>query len=147
MNNCCFGFLFFCCLSGVFVFIILGIFTYTNNPFLLVENKDKNDDLLFDEKRKKKAYLQYFIAALFDCLFALLIYILDILLENRNKNRNNQIITKVQTIQEIEIPKKNEIINSVGTQENLINNNENNNENIQNINNEIIQKGMTEKEY
>ena len=146
MNNYCFAFLFFCCLSGVFVFIILGIFTYTNNPFLLVENKDKNDDLLFDEERKKKAYLQYFIAALFDCLFALLIYIIDILLQNRNRNRSNQIITKIKTIQEIEIPKnkkENEIINSIGTQENIINNNEN----IQNINNEIAQKGMTEKEY
>ena len=142
--------MFFCCLSGVFVFIILGIFTYTNNPFLLVENKDKNDDLLFDEKRKKKAYLQYFIAALFDCFFALLIYIIDLLLENRNRNRNKQIITKSKNIQEIqefqEIPKnknQNEIINSVGTQENLIKNNEN----IQNINNEMEQKGMSEKEY
>ena len=146
MNNYCFAFLFFCCLSGVFVFIILGIFTYTNNPFLLVENKDKNDDLLFDEQRKKKAYLQYFIAALFDCLFALLIYIIDILLQNRNRNRSNQIITKIKTIQEIEIPKnkkENEIINSIGTQENIISNNEN----IQNINNEMAQKGMTEKEY
>ena len=144
MNNYCFSFLFFCCLSGVFVFIILGIFTYTNNPFLLVENKDKNDDLLFDEKRKKKAYLQYFVAALFDCLFALLIYILDILLQNTNRNRNNKIITKVQTIQEIEIPKnKNEIINSIGTQENIINNNAS----IQNINNDQAQKGMSEKEY
>ena len=146
MSNYCLTFLFFCCLSGVFVFIVLGIFTYTNNPFLLVENKDKNDDLLFDEQRKKKAYLQYFIAALFDCLFALLIYIIDILLQNRNRNRSNQIITKIKTIQEIEIPKnkkENEIINSIGTQENIINNNEN----IQNINNEIAQKGMTEKEY
>ena len=146
MNNYCLTFLFFCCLSGVFVFIVLGIFTYTNNPFLLVENKDKNDDLLFDEQRKKKAYLQYFIAALFDCLFALLIYIIDILLQNRNRNRSNQIITRIKTIQEIEIPKnkkENEIINSIGTQENIINNNEN----IQNINNEIAQKGMTEKEY
>ena len=146
MSNYCLTFLFFCCLSGVFVFIVLGIFTYTNNPFLLVENKDKNDDLLFDEQRKKKAYLQYFIAALFDCLFGLLIYIIDILLQNRNRNRSNQIITKIKTIQEIEIPKnkkENEIINSIGTQENIINNNEN----IQNINNEIAQKGMTEKEY
>ena len=146
MNNYCFAFLFFCCLSGVFVFIILGIFTYTNNPFLLVENKDKNDDLLFDEERKKKAYLQYFIAALFDCLFALLIYIIDILLQNRNRNRSNQIITKIKTIQEIEIPKnkkENDIINSIGTQENIISNNEN----IQNINNEMTQRGMTEKEY
>ena len=146
MSNYCLTFLFFCCLSGVFVFIVLGIFTYTNNPFLLVENKDKNDDLLFDEQRKKKAYLQYFIAALFDCLFALLIYIIDILLQNRNRNRSNQIITKIKTIQEIEIPKnkkENEIINSIGTQENIINNNEN----LQNINNEIAQKGMTEKEY
>ena len=146
MNNYCLTFLFFCFLSGVFVFIVLGIFTYTNNPFLLVENKDKNDDLLFDEQRKKKAYLQYFIAALFDCLFGLLIYIIDILLQNRNRNRSNQIITKIKTIQEIEISKnkkENEIINSIGTQENIINNNEN----IQNINNEIAQKGMTEKEY
>ena len=146
MNNYCFIFLFFCCLSGVFVFIILGIFTYTNNPFLLVENKDKNDDLLFDEKRKKNSYLQYFIAALFDCFFALLIYIIDILLENRNINKNRQIFTKIKTIQEIqEIPKiknQNEIINSIG-QENIINNNEN----IQIINNEIQQKGMSEKEY
>ena len=38
MANCCFGFLFYCAISGVIVFTILAIFTITNNTFLLVEN-------------------------------------------------------------------------------------------------------------
>ena len=77
MGSSCLSFLMFCCLSGFFIFIILGIFTYTNNAFLFMMNSKKDEDgeyIIFDENYKKKAYLQYFIAALFDSLFALLIY-------------------------------------------------------------------------
>ena len=74
--NFCLGFLFFCCLSGTFIFIILGIFTYSDNSFLIMQNMKKEGDnyVLFDEDSKKKAYLQYCIAALFDSIFALLVF-------------------------------------------------------------------------
>ena len=141
--NCCLSFLFFCCVSGIVVFIILGIFTYTNNSFLIMENMRKNnstDYVLFDQESKKEAYLQYFIAALFDSLFALLIYSISIFCENRKTSQK-----PVQEIQNI----KNEIavINSVGTHDNIIEKS-NKEENINNIDSEInTNKGMTEKEY
>ena len=141
--NCCLSFLFFCCVSGIVVFIILGIFTYTNNSFLIMENMRKNnstDYVLFDQESKKNAYLQYFIAALFDSLFALLIYSISIFCENRKTSQK-----PVQEIQNI----KNEIavINSVGTHDNIIEKS-NKEENINNIDSEInTNKGMTEKEY
>ena len=155
MKNCCLTYLFFCSIAGTFVFIILGIFIYSNNPFLIIENlkKDENGDYtIFDEKTKKKAYLQYFIAALFDSLFALIIFISDILIQE-NKNLNMKLLKKIDNAN-----KEIEIINSVGTQYNndLINN-ENDNNNIvnnnnienNNIDNEINTniKGMSENEY
>ena len=88
MGSSCLSFLMFCCLSGFFIFIILGIFTYTNNAFLFMMNSKKDEDgeyIIFDENYKKKAYLQYFIAALFDSLFALLIYYVKI--KNRKINQ------------------------------------------------------------
>ena len=146
MNNCCLNFLFLCSLSGIFVFIILGIFTLTNSPFMIIENikKDDNGEFWFDEITKKKAYLQYFIAALFECLFALLIYILDILFSNK-KNNSGQIL-EIQNLQ-LNNKGENKIINSVGSQEEFKNNNQNN-DNINNINNEINTNiGMSEKDY
>lgn len=151
MKNCCANFLFFCSLSGVLVFIILGIFTYTDNSYLIIENikKDDNGNFTFDKSTKKKAYLQYFIAALFDCLFASLIYIISSLCENEQKS--SELIQNKPTYQ-AEI----EVINSLGNQDNI---NNNNNENINNMNNEIItnnndisneiieNKGMSEKDY
>ena len=143
MNNCCLSYLFFCTLSGIFVFIILGILTYTNNPFLIIENM-KKDDSSFDENTMKAAYLQYFIAALFSSFFSLIIYILNIFLCEKKRN-----------IREISKNKKEiEIINSVGSNnlinnDNINNNNNNNqNDNVQNISNEInTNLGMTENEY
>ena len=150
MQNSCLNFLFFCALSGVFVFVILGFFTLTDNPFLLIENikKDKDGEIQFDEFTKKRAYLQYFIAALFDSLFALLIYVLNIFYDNKTKNTksiieiqsipNNQ-INEGNQINIIDEP-KNQIINSVGTQGNNIENNIN-------ISNEInTNVGMSEKD-
>ena len=139
--NFCLGFLFFCCLSGTFIFIILGIFTYSDNSFLIMQNMKKEGDnyVLFDEDSKKKAYLQYFIAALFDSIFALLIYSLNIYFEN--KKANQKPFTEIPTI-------KNEIavINSIGTHENIKENNIKN-ENIQDNNDINIEKGMAEKDY
>ena len=140
--NCCLSFLFICCISGAFVFIILGIFTYTNNSFLIMENmkKENNEYVLFDEDSKKKAYLQYFVAALFDSLFALLIYTISIIYKIKKVSQK-----PIQEISNI----KNEIavINSVGTHENILNKN-NEDENINNINNKInTNKGMSEKDY
>ena len=151
MQNSCFNFLFFCALSGVFVFVILGIFTLTGNPFLLIENikKDKDDEINFDEFTKKRAYLQYFVAALFDSLFALIIYILNILYDNKTKNTKSiiefQSIPNNQINQENKINiidnQNNKVINSVGTQGNNIENNIN-------ISNQInTNVGMSEKDY
>ena len=96
--------------------------------------KEGDNYVLFDEDSKKKAYLQYFIAALFDSIFALLIYSL-------NKKANQKPFTEIPTI-------KNEIavINSIGTHENIKENNIKN-ENIQNNNDINIEKGMAEKDY
>ena len=151
MQNSCLNFLFFCALSGVFVFIILGFFTLTDNPFLLIENikKDKDGEIKFDEFTKKRAYLQYFIAALFDSLFALLIYILSVFYDNKTENTKS--IIEFQSIPNNQINQgnqiniidnqKNQIINSVGTQGNNIENN-------LNISNEInTNVGMSEKDY
>jgi len=151
MQNSCLNFLFFCALSGVFVFVILGIFTLTGNPFLLIENikKDKDGEINFDEFTKKRAYLQYFVAALFDSLFALIIYILNILYDNKTKNTKSiiefQSIPNNQINQENKINiidnQNNKVINSVGTQGNNIENNIN-------ISNEInTNVGMSEKDY
>ena len=151
MQNSCLNFLFFCALSGVFVFVILGIFTLTGNSFLLIENikKDKDGEINFDEFTKKRAYLQYFVAALFDSLFALLIYILNILYDNKTKNTKSiiefQSIPNNQINQENKINiidnQNNQVINSVGTQGNNIENNIN-------ISNEInTNVGMSEKDY
>ena len=140
MNNCCLSYLFLCSLSGIFVFIILGIFTYTNNPYLLIENM-KKDNSSFDENTKKVAYLQYFIAALFNSIFALIIYILNIFFCDKKRQ---QITNKKKEI---------EVINSVGLPDNnLINNtnfnNNKQNDNVEDISNEINTNiGMTEKEY
>ena len=152
MKNSCLNFLFFCALSGVFVFVILGIFTLTDNPFLLIENikKDKDGEIKFDEFTKKRAYLQYFVAALFDSLFALFIYILSIFYDNKSENTkyiiefqsipNNQ-INQGNKINIIDNNTNNQAINSVGTQGNNIENN-------LNISNEInTNVGMSEKDY
>ena len=152
MKNSCLNFLFFCALSGVFVFVILGIFTLTDNPFLLIENikKDKDGEIKFDEFTKKRAYLQYFVAALFDSLFALLIYILSVFYDNKTENTksiiefqsipNNQ-IHQGNKINIIDNNTNNQAINSVGTQGNNIENN-------LNISNEInTNVGMSEKDY
>ena len=146
--NYCLSFLFFCCVSGIVVFIILGIFTYTDNSFLIMENmrKENNTDyVLFDQESKKKAYLQYFIAALFDCIFALLIYILSIFCENRKTRQKPA--QDIQNIKNENIKNEIAVINSVGTHDNIIEKS-NKEENINNIDNEInTNKGMTEKEY
>lgn len=161
MQNSCLNFLFFCALSGVFVFVILGIFTLTDNPFLLIENikKDKDGEIIFDEFTKKRAYLQYFVAALFDSLFALLIYILNIFYDK--KMNETKSVIEFQNIQNNQTNHVNEgsknnkinlidnqVINSIGTQGssiekvNIIENNPNN------ISNEInTNVGMSEKDY
>ena len=148
MKNCCLTYLFFCSLAGVFVFIILGIFIYSNNSFLIIENLEKDekgDYTIYDKKTKKKAYLQYFIAALFDSIFALIIYISDIFLENKynSKMKLNKKLNNYR--KEIEI-------NSVGIQDNnnLINNIDNNNINNMNIDDNEINtnnRGMSENDY
>ena len=158
MKNCCFSFLFYCALSGVFVFIILGIFICTNNSFLIMENIKKKDDgtFTFDEDTKKIAYLQYFAAAVFDALFAVIIYVISIFCGDKNKGPQRSLGNK----KEIEIISNN-IIENENDNDNIINNNNNNiineiitnkNDNkigsISSDNDKIIENpGMTEKDY
>ena len=160
MKNCCFSFIFYCALSGVFVFIILGIFICTNNSFLIMENIKKNDDgtFTFDEDTKKIAYLQYFAAAVFDALFAVIIYVISIFCGDKKKSLQSSLGNK----KEIEIISNNNIIENEIDNDNIINNNNNNiiineiitnkNDNkigsISSDNDKIIENpGMTEKEY
>ena len=177
MKNCCTNFLFLCCLSGVVIFLILGIFTLTDNSFLIIENikKDENGDFDFDEDTKKIAYLQYFIAAVFDLGFAILIYLYDLYSTQKSSNKllNHKLkptATEIETINNDIIKNKfieedkNDNIISTDENDNLITNKDNNESLIQNIeenkvqnlniiesvpldtDEDIIQnKGMTEK--
>ena len=140
MNNCCLSYLFLCSLSGIFVFIILGIFTYNNNLYLLIENM-KKDNSSFDENTKKVAYLQYFIAALFNSIFALIIYILNIFYCEKKSQEITYKKNEIEIINSVDSPENNLIDNT-----NIDNNKQNNN--VQDISNEINTNiGMTEKEY
>ena len=140
MENCCLNFLLICCISGVFVFIILGIFIILDNPFLIIQNrkKDDNDKYYYDKDVKKEAYLQYFFAAILDGIFAVLIYISIYFLKKKKKDIKSTIPVK-----EIEFTEKSDQtpINSAGTFDSV--------NTIINTNNKTETKqgqGMTEKE-
>ena len=98
--SCCLTFLFYNCLAGVFVFLILGIFTVTNNPFLILMNiKEKDGKKEYTYDGKKNAYLQYFLASVFNLLFGFLIWYIPRLKETiANKKRNKSTIKKEMQI-------------------------------------------------
>ncbi len=78
--NCCLQFLFLNFIAGVFIFIILGIFVITDNPFLILMNfKEIDGKKEYGDHEKKNAYLQYFTAAGFSLFFAFTIWFITTL--------------------------------------------------------------------
>ena len=72
----CLTFLLYNFIAGVFVFLILGIFAVTNNPFLIIMNlKEKDGKKEYNSDERKHALLQYFIAAIFSLFFGFIIFI------------------------------------------------------------------------
>ena len=98
--NCCLTFLFYNCLAGIFVFLILGIFTVTDNPFLIIMNlKEKDGKKEYKSDEKKNAYLQYFLAAVLNVLFGFIIWYIPRLKEIfGNKKANKTTIKKEMQI-------------------------------------------------
>ena len=138
MANCCPYFLFYSFISGFFIFLVLGIFALTNNPYVLSENLHlgKDDDPTISGSTKKKIYLQYFCAALFDTIFALLIYIFVIM-----KKEKEKIVSNSNSINLHEEPKLIENINNDNNNiNNRINDTPTHSENI------ISKEGMSENE-
>ena len=98
--NCCLTFLLYNFIAGIFVFLILGIFAITNNPFLIVMNlKEKNGRKDYGNNERKHALLQYFIAAIFSLFFGFIIWYIPKLKEVlKGKNNNNSQIKKEMQI-------------------------------------------------
>ena len=114
--NCCLKFLFLNSLAGIFIFIVLGTFIITDNPFLMTMNfKEKDGKKEYNNKTKKNAYLQYFAAAGFNIFFAFTIWFLTYLKEYYAEKKK-----------EI-IPIKNEM-KIIEEKDDIINTNNNNNE-------------------
>ena len=155
--NCCLQFLFLNFIAGVFIFIILGIFVITDNPFLILTNfKEIDGKKEYGDHEKKKAYLQYFSAAGFSLFFAFTIWFITAfkaLLENSN----NKIKGKKSEMQIIK--ESDDKINIDNNTPDIVIKESNNNEiNTNNTNNNIISSintintismgkeiGMTEK--
>ena len=93
--NCCLTFLFYNCLAGIFVFLILGIFTVTDNPFLIIMNlKEKDGKKEYKSDEKKNAYLQYFLAAVLNLLFGFIIWYIPRLKEIFGNKKGNKTTIK-----------------------------------------------------
>ena len=93
--NCCLTFLFYNCLAGIFVFLILGIFTVTDNPFLIIMNlKEKDGKKEYKSDEKKNAYLQYFLAAVLNVLFGFIIWYIPRLKEIFGNKKGNKTTIK-----------------------------------------------------
>ena len=149
--NCCLQFLFLNFLAGCFIFIVLGIFVITDNPFLkLINIKEKDGKKEYGETEKKNAYIQYFSAAGFNFFFAFTIWFITNMRELfvNEKKEIKQFKKEMQVINEFDNDiKKNtagmEIIKE-NDNNNIINTNTNE---IQAINTITTDKtlGMTEK--
>ena len=101
--NCCLTFLFFNCVAGIFVFVILGVFTVTDNRFLVLMNfKEIDGKKEYKDEDKKNAYLQYFLAAIFNVLFAFTIWYIPKIKELvcKKKGQSPQIRKEMQIINE-----------------------------------------------
>ena len=116
--NCCLQFLFLNFIAGVFIFIILGIFVITDNPFLILMNfKEIDGKKEYGDHEKKNAYLQYFTAAGFSLFFAFTIWFITTLkglLENNTNKVIKRKTSELQTIKEsddkINLYNKNELL-------------------------------------
>ena len=87
--NFCVIFLFLNFLAGVFIFVILGIFVLTDSPFLIQMNLKTIEGKIerYDAQGKKNAYIQYFISAGLNLLYALLVWFLPKIISRRKKNQ------------------------------------------------------------
>ena len=146
MANCCFGFLFYCSISGVIVFTILAIFTITDNTFLLVENikvdpKDKKDDY---SDQKDVLIFQFIAAAIYDAAFAVLFHVLGLRFCQKKKDQSGLKKKELEII-ENDINKNNIIDTNNNNIVNEIIINKNTDDNI--ADNVIGTKGMSEKDY
>ena len=130
MANCCWYFLFYSFSSGLFFFAILGLFALTNNPYIFIENLhlEKDAEPVISDDTKKQIYLQYFSAAFFDAIFALLIYIFIIMKERKKK------------------PVLNENIVNLNEEDKIIENKQINNSGNPSSENIISKEGMSESE-
>ena len=154
--NCCLQFLFLNFIAGVFIFIILGIFVITDNPFLILMNfKEIDGKKEYGDHEKKNAYLQYFTAAGFSLFFAFTIWFITTLKGLLGSSNNNKIKVKKNEMQIKESDDKINIEDNNNSPEIIIK--ESNNNEI-NTNNNIISSintintistgkeiGMTEK--
>ena len=157
--NCCLQFLFLNFIAGVFIFIILGIFVITDNPFLIIMNfKEIDGKKEYGDHEKKNAYLQYFTAAGFSLFFAFTIWFITTLKGLLGSSNNNKIKVKKNEMQIKESDDKINIEDNNNTPEIIIKESNNNEINTNNTNNNIISSintintistgkeiGMTEK--
>ena len=157
--NCCLQFLFLNFIAGVFIFIILGIFVITDNPFLILMNfKEIDGKKEYGDHEKKNAYLQYFTAAGFSLFFAFTIWFITTLKGLLGSSNNNKIKVKKNEMQIKESDDKINIEDNNNTPEIIIKESNNNEINTNNTNNNIISSintintistgkeiGMTEK--
>ena len=143
--NCCLTFLVYNFFAGVFVFLILGIFAVTDNPFLIIMNLKEKDGK--KEYEKKHALLQYFIASIMCLVFGFIILFIPKIKEiiKGKKNKNAQ-------IKEMQIFNDNKD-NSNENNERLLNDSNNSSNNISNIieennyNNEEINTANTNEKF
>ena len=157
--NCCLQFLFLNFIAGVFIFIILGIFVITDNPFLIIMNfKEIDGKKEYGDHEKKNAYLQYFTAAGFSLFFAFTIWFITTLKGLLGSSNNNKIKVKKNEMQIKESDDKINIEDNNNTPEIIIKESNNNEINTNNTNNNVISSintintistgkeiGMTEK--
>ena len=157
--NCCLQFLFLNFIAGVFIFIILGIFVITDNPFLIIMNfKEIDGKKEYGDHEKKNAYLQYFTAAGFSLFFAFTIWFITTLKGLLGSSNNNKIKVKKNEMQIKESDDKINIEDNNNSPEIIIKESNNNEINTNNTNNNIISSintintistgkeiGMTEK--
>ena len=157
--NCCLQFLFLNFIAGVFIFIILGIFVITDNPFLILMNfKEIDGKKEYGDHEKKNAYLQYFTAAGFSLFFAFTIWFITTLKGLLGSSNNNKIKVKKNEMQIKESDDKINIEDNNNSPEIIIKESNNNEINTNNANNNIISSintintistgkeiGMTEK--
>ena len=147
--NCCLTFLFYNFIAGVFVFLILGIFAVTNNPFLIIMNlKEKDGKKEYNSDERKHALLQYFIAAIFSLFFGLIILFIPKIREiiKGKKSKNTQ-IKEMQIFNDNKdnIVENNErLLDDSNNSSNIIEENNNNNDNN---NNEEINTAYTNEKF